>query len=205
MVAAVDRTAPTPVADVVPSVTYDLTTDDAMAPTDLAGSRSAADRRWLGRAMMFAGSTAATAACLAGADALNVRTAATSAVLTAVFVAAYTGFLWPDPAKGARRAVAAQLAANRRRTVAVEPDGIRSTHGFGETFTRWPGVARAAVTDRHLLLFARSGTTVVVPRRAFASAGEFDAFAAAVLARVEPDVDRRPTGGFPVLPPPAAR
>lgn len=181
-------------------MTFDLTVDDAAAATDLAGTRASADRRWMGRAMMFAGSLAATAACLAGAEALSPRTAATSTLLTAVFVAAYTGFLWPDPAVAVRRAAAARLAADRRRTVTLEADGVRWAGAVSETFTRWSGVTRAAVTDGHLILFLASGAAVVVPRRGFASTEAFAAFAAAAQAQVVPADTGRSTGGFPVLP-----
>ncbi len=189
-------------ADAALSITFDLTADDLVAATEFAGTRAAADRRWMGRAMMFAGSMAATGACLAGAGALTLGTAGLSGGLTAAFVAAYTGFLWPDPAAAVRRAVATQVAGNVRRTVTVDAAGVRVANAWGETTTRWPGVARAAVTDRHLLLFNRLGTAVVVPRRAFATAADFAAFAAVAQAGVPPGDAGRPTGGFPVLPVP---
>ena len=185
-----------------PPVAFTLTADDMMIAAELAGTYRGTDRRWAGRGLMFAGSTGATLTCLAGSGTLTPGVAGLSIVLTAVFVAAYTGYLWPDPTKARRRAVAAQLAGNARRTVSLDDVGVRVAHRLGESLTLWAGVSQAAVTDDHLLLFFRlNNATLPVPRRAFATGDAFAAFAAVARRRAVPDADDgRPTGGFPVLP-----
>jgi hypothetical protein len=76
-------------------VTFDLAANDIAAPSVFFGTKTANDRRWMGRIAMFAGSGSATLACLLAADALSTRTAVTATVMTAVFVLMYTSFLWP--------------------------------------------------------------------------------------------------------------
>jgi hypothetical protein len=184
-------------------ITFDLTANDVVAPSVFLGTKTANDRRWMGRIIMFAGSISATMICLLAADALSTRTVAAAATMTAVFVMMYTSLLWPRAGVAARRYAVRQArfpGRDFKRTVTLEPDGLRWESDLSDQLFRWAAFTRLIVTDSHLLLLTSQPAAIVIPRRAFGSVTAFDVFTAMVRNRVMIPLDQPPSGGFPVLP-----
>ncbi len=61
-------------------------------------------------------------------------------------------------------------------TVHVDDEGITRTSPLGSLFRRWRGVTAVHRTDEYLFVSPTPVDAVIVPRRAFASDEEWDAF-----------------------------
>jgi hypothetical protein len=81
-----------------------------------------------------------------------------------------------------RRSAAGAGVIGRRR-LTLEDDGLRATHAFGESFLRWSAISGTVRTERHLFVMAGAQLGIPIPRAAFGTAGELDAFAAEVERR----------------------
>jgi hypothetical protein len=81
-----------------------------------------------------------------------------------------------------RRSAAGSGVIGRRR-LTLEDDGLRATHAFGESFLRWSAISGTVRTERHLFVMAGAQLGIPIPRAAFATAGELEAFAGEVERR----------------------
>jgi hypothetical protein len=83
-----------------------------------------------------------------------------------------------------------------RRRLTLEGDGLRATHAFGETFLRWSAMGPVVRTERHLFVMAGTKLGIPIPRSAFATPEEAEAFAAELERRLDGTLarDRLPTG-----------
>ena len=63
-----------------------------------------------------------------------------------------------------------------RYTMVLDDQGIRVCQPSGETIKYWPAVEQILVSDAYLFLFTSSLGGYVVPRRAFQSDTDFNAF-----------------------------
>lgn len=83
-----------------------------------------------------------------------------------------------------------------RMRLALSPEGIsQETPGFSGRH-RWSGIQGVAKTKDHLFIFIDSSHAYVVPRRAFQSAGDFDAF----VTRAEDYLRQAKSGSAPASP-----
>lgn len=65
-----------------------------------------------------------------------------------------------------------------RRVFTISPDGIREQWPYGEHRYTWSGVVRIETGEERAFFYVGSSEVQIVPRRAFASAEEFDHFVA---------------------------
>ncbi len=63
-----------------------------------------------------------------------------------------------------------------QRTFTVAEDGLVTESEYGRSETRWKQVQKLARTRKHIFLYLSGEAAVVVPRRAFADAAQWDAF-----------------------------
>lgn len=88
---------------------------------------------------------------------------------------------WAEP-RLLRRYVAKALRAGRnqgvfgRQRVTLTPEGITEANELRQSTVRWPAVERVVRDRAHAYIYLSSMSAVVVPQRAFASAGEFEEF-----------------------------
>ena len=68
----------------------------------------------------------------------------------------------------------AGLLGHRRITLTIE--GVCESGEPGESVTRWAVVERIDTTDDHAFLFTSAVSAFIVPKRAFKTNGEFEAF-----------------------------
>jgi hypothetical protein len=77
--------------------------------------------------------------------------------------------------------------------IAIGPEGVRERSAVGESTTAWDGIERIEDDERYLFLYTGPLQAHVVPKRAFASGPEADAFLQ--LARTYHLGNTRPTSG----------
>lgn len=63
-----------------------------------------------------------------------------------------------------------------RHRVTLSTEGISDSGEFGQAATAWRAVERVARTDTHAFVYTSALVAIIIPRRAFASPAEFDAF-----------------------------
>lgn len=63
-----------------------------------------------------------------------------------------------------------------RREVSITPLELANVGDLTSVTIRWPAIERIAVTDGALYCYWNAAGAVIIPRRAFASPAEFDAF-----------------------------
>lgn len=63
-----------------------------------------------------------------------------------------------------------------RHRVAISSEGITDSGELGQTSTAWRAVERVANTGDHAFVYTNAMAAIIVPRRAFSSAAEFDRF-----------------------------
>ena len=61
-------------------------------------------------------------------------------------------------------------------TLELRDDGFLTENRFGRSECRWGMVQKLHRTRRHILIYTARSQAIVVPRRAFASASDWDAF-----------------------------
>jgi len=83
-----------------------------------------------------------------------------------------------------------------RMRVALSPEGLSHESPDCSVRHRWSGIQGVAKTKDHLFIFIDSSHAYVVPRRAFQSAGDFDAF----VTRAEDYLRQAKSGSAPACP-----
>ncbi len=68
-------------------------------------------------------------------------------------------------------------------SLSLDPDGIRESKTSGDTVRKWSAVEKIIVLPEYLFVYTSGIEAFVVPRRAFATDSEFDAFARHVSDR----------------------
>lgn len=63
-----------------------------------------------------------------------------------------------------------------RHRVAISPDGITESGEFGQASTAWRAVERVVRNGDYAFIYTNALAAVIVPRRAFATATEFEEF-----------------------------
>ncbi len=63
-----------------------------------------------------------------------------------------------------------------RHRVTVSPEGVTDAGEFGQNTTAWGAVERVVVSGGYAYVYISSLAAIIVPRRAFASASEFEEF-----------------------------
>jgi hypothetical protein len=63
-----------------------------------------------------------------------------------------------------------------RHTVVLSPESITESDEFGQTSTVWRGVERVVRAGDHVFIYISALAAIIVPRRAFAGASEFEEF-----------------------------
>lgn len=63
-----------------------------------------------------------------------------------------------------------------RHRVTLSPENINDSTEHGQTSTGWRAVERVAATAEHAYIYTGALAAIIVPRRAFASSSEFEAF-----------------------------
>jgi hypothetical protein len=62
------------------------------------------------------------------------------------------------------------------RTITLREDAFVTESEYGRSETRWTIVQKLARTRRHILVYVAQASALVIPRRAFASSAQWDAF-----------------------------
>ncbi|MFN7954227.1 MAG: YcxB family protein [bacterium] len=103
-----------------------------------------------------------------------------TAVLVALFALFYAGFQRTMGRRITRRSLAASrnLGSVGPRRVTIAPRSFRCEGPYTDDQVRWPAVERIVESEHALYVYVSANSGYVVPRRAFASDAEFEAFVA---------------------------
>jgi hypothetical protein len=63
-----------------------------------------------------------------------------------------------------------------RHRIVISPEGVTDSSELGQTSTAWRAVERVVTTEAHAYIYINALAAVIVPRRAFADAAEFEKF-----------------------------
>jgi len=81
-----------------------------------------------------------------------------------------------------RKIIAAMLAEGKSRSlftrhrVSLSPDGVTDSTEFGQNSAKWGAVERVVGNDDYAFIYTNALAAAIVPRRAFASASDFEEF-----------------------------
>jgi hypothetical protein len=112
-----------------------------------------------------------------------------------LFVAAFV-FFFVRALRDARKRFEREPAAHRLQTIEITEGGLSQSTHASSTQYKWEAFTRQVETPNLFLLYLTEVTFLLLPKRAFASKDEIDAFRELATSVVNP-----PERAFPVLPP----